>query len=84
MEGWAKGLQHNIKNELNTIEVTAIEHDSATAYIELTSYDDNGDGTVLVQSWSGYWYLIKENGRWVLDEADIQKLDSWVEDNETF
>ncbi|AGT33651.1 hypothetical protein M493_17215 [Geobacillus genomosp. 3] len=79
MAGWADGLQHNIKNEVNTIEVTALDGESATAYVELTSYDDNGDGTVLVQQWGGYWYLIKESGRWVLDDADIQKLDSRVE-----
>jgi hypothetical protein len=84
MEGWMKGLQHNIKNEINTVKVTKLEGDSATVYIELTSYDDNGDGTILIQNWGGYWQLVKENGRWALDEADIQKLDSRVENNETF
>jgi hypothetical protein len=46
MEGWGKGLQHNMKNEINTVEVTQLEGDSAAVYIELTSYDDNGDGTI--------------------------------------
>ena len=51
----------------------------AKAYIEMTSYDDQGDGTVLVQEWGGYWNLIKENGSWKLDDPDLEKLDSRVE-----
>jgi hypothetical protein len=45
----------------------------------MTSYDDNRDGTILVQDWAGYWNLVKENNRWTLDDPELQKVDSRVE-----
>ncbi|MGK0701476.1 hypothetical protein ACR3I8_19000 [Priestia flexa] len=45
----------------------------------MTSYDDNDDGTELVQEWEGYWSLVKEGGEWKLDSADLEKVDSRVE-----
>ncbi|MEM5017445.1 hypothetical protein WKH31_14210 [Metabacillus indicus] len=77
--GWEKGLQQNISDELTYIEVEQIEATKGRAYIEMTSYDDNSDGSTLVQNWNGYWHVVKENGRWVLDVAEITKINSRVE-----
>ncbi|TYR78878.1 hypothetical protein FZC66_17795 [Priestia megaterium] len=79
MNDWKKGLQANILDEVTRVEVTEIEGGHATAYIEMTSYDDKEDGSTLVQEWGGNWHLVKEDGRWKLNEADLEKLDSRVE-----
>jgi hypothetical protein len=79
MDGWVQGLQANINDEVTRIEVSDVEEDKATVYMEMTSYDDNGDGTTLVQKWGGYWHLVKENGHWSLDDADIEKLSAGIE-----
>ena len=79
--GWESGLQQNIYDELSMIEVEQIDGAKGMAYIEMTSYDDNKDGTTLVQEWAGYWYLVKENGRWTLDTPELSKVNSWVEHN---
>ena len=63
------------------IEVEQIDGVNGMAYIEMTSYDDNKDGTTLVQEWAGYWNLVKENGRWTLDNPDLSKVNSRVEHN---
>lgn len=78
-KGWEKGLQNNLSDEITYIEVQEIEETKGKVYIEMTSYDDNKDGTTLVQEWSGYWNVIKENGRWVLDSPEIDKIGSRVE-----
>lgn len=78
-KGWVKGLQANMYDELTYIEVQQIEDNKGRAYIEMTSYDDNSDGTTLVQQWSGYWHLVKEGGRWTLDDPELSKVGSWVE-----
>ncbi|WP_428909858.1 TcaA NTF2-like domain-containing protein [Niallia sp. Krafla_26] len=77
--GWEKGLQQNLYDELTRIEVEQIDGSNGVAYIEFTSYDDNSDGTILVQEWAGYWHLIKEGGSWTLDTPDLSKVNSWVE-----
>ena len=79
LSGWEKGFEKTIGDEVKVINVTSVDGDSAKAYIEMTSYDDEGDGTVLVQEWGGYWNLIKENGAWKLDVPDLEKLDSRIE-----
>ncbi|MDQ0243734.1 putative membrane protein YvbJ [Bacillus fengqiuensis] len=79
MDGWTKGLQQNLHDELNTVRVESIEGNTATAYIEMTSYDEQEDGSTLVQEWGGYWHLLKENGRWTLNEADLEKRGSRIE-----
>ena len=79
--GWEKGLEQNLIDELTTIEVEQIDGVNGRAYIEMTSYDDNKDGTILVQEWAGYWNLVKENGRWTLDKPDLSKVNSRVEHN---
>lgn len=79
--GWEKGLQQNLIDELTTIEVEQIDGVNGRAYIEMTSYDDNKDGTILVQEWAGYWNLVKENSRWTLDKPDLSKVNSRVEHN---
>ena len=78
-EGWEKGLQENIYDELTVVEVEQVESNKGRAYIEMTSYDDNQDGTTLVQEWAGYWGLVKESGRWTLDNPDLSKVNSRVE-----
>ena len=74
-----KGLQENINDELTYIDVEQVDSNRGRIYIEMTSYDDNRDGTILVQDWAGYWNLVKENNRWTLDDPELQKVDSRVE-----
>lgn len=79
-DGWIEGLQKNMYDEITNIQVEQTDENKGKVYIEMTSYDDNTDGTTLVQDWSGYWNLVKENGRWVLDEPNLSKVDSRVEE----
>ena len=79
LSGWEKGLQNTIKDDVTKVDVISVDGNKARAYIEMTSYDDQGDGTSLVQDWGGHWNLIKENGSWKLDEAELEKLGSRVE-----
>ena len=68
-----------MRDNVTKLDVISVDGNKAKAYIEMTSYDDQGDGTVLVQEWGGYWNLIKENGSWKLDDPDLEKLGSRVE-----
>lgn len=45
----------------------------------MTLYDDNQDGTTLVQEWAGYWGLVKENSRWTLGDPELSKINFMVE-----
>lgn len=76
---WSKGLQANSRDDVTEIQVTEVDGNEATAYIEMTSYDDNEDGSTLVQDWEGSWDLVKENGKWRLSEAHLDKVDSRTE-----
>ncbi|MED3878785.1 TcaA NTF2-like domain-containing protein [Priestia megaterium] len=76
---WEKGLQQNMYDELGTVEVKQIDANRATAYIEMTSYDDNNDGTTLVQKWVGNWNLVQEGGSWKLNKPELKKVSSKVE-----
>ena len=79
LDGWQKGLTNTMKDEVKTVNVISVDGDTAKAYIEMTSYDDQGDNTVLVQEWGGNWNLVKENGSWKLSDPELEKLDSRVE-----
>ncbi len=79
LAGWEKGLQKTMRDVVTTLDVISVDGNKAKAYIEMTSYDDQGDGSVLVQEWGGNWNLIKEGGSWKLDVPDLEKLDSRVE-----
>ncbi|WP_068674949.1 zinc ribbon domain-containing protein [Oceanobacillus sp. Castelsardo] len=79
VDGWAKGLEANIRDYVSTVQVQSVNENNAKAYLEMTSYDDQEDGSILVQEWEGYWNLIKENGQWRLDKAELEKVDSWKE-----
>ncbi|MCQ6277097.1 zinc-ribbon domain-containing protein [Bacillus sp. V3B] len=79
LDGWREGLEANIRDDVTTLEVESVDGNSAKAYIEMTSYDNQEDGTILVQEWGGYWNLVKENGQWTLDDPELKKLDSRVE-----
>ncbi|WP_349346562.1 TcaA NTF2-like domain-containing protein [Priestia megaterium] len=76
---WEKGLQQNMYDELGAVEVKQIDANRATAYIEMTSYDDNNDGTTLVQKWVGNWNLVQEGGSWKLNKPELKKVSSRVE-----
>lgn len=76
---WIKGLQKNMYDEITTIQVESVDENTGRVYLEMTSYDDNKDGTTLVQDWAGYWNLVLENGRWTLDVAELKKVDSRIE-----
>jgi len=79
LSDWKKWLQANTADNVTNIEVLDVSGNEARAYVEMTSYDDNDDGTELVQEWEGYWSLVKEGGEWKLDSADLEKVDSSVE-----
>ena len=68
-----------MSDEVTVLNVTEIDSDKAVAYVEMTSYDDNEDGTTLVQKWGGDWHLVKENGNWYLSKAKLSKLSSKTE-----
>jgi len=77
--GWEKGLKNNIQDVVTMLNVTDMNGGSAKAYMEMTSYDYQSDGSVLVQEWKGSWNLIKESDGWKLHSADIKKTASWTE-----
>ncbi|WP_409292633.1 zinc ribbon domain-containing protein [Peribacillus sp. SCS-37] len=79
LSGWEKGFADNLRDEVTTLRVESIDGDSASAYVEMTSYDGKDDGSTLVQEWGGNWSLVKENGVWALNKASLKKLDSRVE-----
>ncbi|MEN1967846.1 zinc-ribbon domain-containing protein [Lentibacillus sp. N15] len=79
VDGWASGLADNISDDVTAMEIERIDDDAAKAYIEMTSYDNQDDDSILVQEWEGYWTLVKENGKWKLDKSDLEKVDSWTE-----
>lgn len=79
LAGWEKGLKNTMKDEVTTVDIKSVDGNTAKAYIKMTSYDDQGDGTVLVQEWGGNWNLVKENGSWKLNDPELEKLDSRVE-----
>ena len=79
LAGWEKGLQENIRDDVTTVQVNNINGNSAKAYIEMTSYDSQEDGTILVQKWGGNWNLLKENGQWTLHDPELTKIGSRIE-----
>lgn len=76
---WSKGLQANSRDDVTDVQVTAVDGNEAKADIKMTSYDDNEDGSTLVQEWEGSWDLVKENEEWRLSEAHLEKVDSRTE-----
>lgn len=78
VDGWAEGLEANILDDVTTVEVKSVDGNAASAYIEMTSYDEQDDGSILVQKWKGDWNLVKENGEWKLDSTELEKVDSWT------
>jgi uncharacterized membrane protein YvbJ len=76
LAGFSKGLQENIRNEVNVVEVESVNGNMATAYFEMTSYDLKKDGSTVVKNWGGRWTLVKEAGYWSLDDPTIKLLDS--------
>jgi membrane-associated protein TcaA len=76
LAGFSKGLQENIRNEVNVVEVESVNGNMATAYFEMTSYDLKKDGSTVVKNWGGRWILVKEVGYWSLDDPTIKLLDS--------
>lgn len=79
LSDWSKGLKANQADQVNVLNVTEVNSDTAVAYVEMTSYDHNEDGTTLVQEWVGDWYLVKENGNWYLSKAKLSKLSTKTE-----
>jgi uncharacterized membrane protein YvbJ len=77
--GWEKGLKNNIQDIVTTLNVTELKENSAKAYIEMTSYDQQSDGKILVQEWKGNWKLVRESDGWKLHSADIKKTASRTE-----
>ena len=78
-DGWQKGFDKTLKDVVKKVDVISVDGNKAKAYIEMTSYDDEGNNKVLVQEWGGNWNLIKENGTWKLDVPELKKLSSRVE-----
>jgi len=80
VDGWAEGLEPNIRNDVTSVEVLDVDGDTAQVHMEMTSYDDQDDGTILIQDWKGSWSLIKENGSWKLDSNELESVDSRTEE----
>lgn len=78
LDGWSKGLTQNISDSVTELEVISIDGNTAKAYVEMTSYDQQDNGT-LVQEWGGNWNLVKESDGWRLDKAELEKLASRTE-----
>lgn len=78
LDAWSKGLQKNIEDNVTSFGTINVDGDTATAYIEMTSYDKSGANT-LVKEWSGNWNLVKESDGWKLDKAKLEKLNSRTE-----
>jgi len=76
MDGWTKGLQQNIQDVVTLLEVGDVDAQTATAYLEMTSYDQQDDGSTLIQYWGGNWSLVKEGSVWKLEKASLEKLGS--------
>src|SRR5699024_2376679 len=79
VDSWADGLEATLLDDVTTVEVKSVSDNEAVAYIEMTSYDEQDDGSVLVQEWEGDWSLVKENGTWKMDSTELEKVDSWTE-----
>ena len=78
LDDWSKGLQKNIEDNVTNLSAINVDGDTATAYIEMTSYDASGADT-LVKEWGGTWNLVRESDGWKLDKAELEKLDSRTE-----
>ncbi|WP_315906921.1 TcaA 3rd/4th domain-containing protein, partial [Priestia koreensis] len=72
-ESWAAGLKNTIKDDATVINVNQIDNSHASVTFSMTSYDAQTDGSTLVQTWSGTWYLVKEGYDWKLNDYDIKK-----------
>jgi len=79
VDSWSEGLEATIMDDVTTVEVIDVSGNKAIAYLEMTSYDEQDDGSVLVQEWEGDWNLVKENGTWKMDSTELEKVDSWTE-----
>lgn len=78
-EKWAQGLKANYRNDVQYVNVESIDGYEATASFKMTSYDQQADGTSLVQEWGGKWHLVKENDGWKLATPEIKNLGSRTE-----
>ncbi|MGE7218033.1 TcaA 3rd/4th domain-containing protein [Priestia koreensis] len=72
-ESWAAGLKNTIKDDATVINVNQIDDSHASVTFSMISYDAQTDGSTLVQTWSGTWYLVKEGYDWKLNDYDIKK-----------
>jgi len=78
-DGWTKGLEQNINDTVTMLNITSVDDTTAKAYVEMTSYDEQEDGSTLVQEWGGTWNLVKESDGWKLEKAQLEKLASRTE-----
>ena len=61
------------------MDVISVDGNKAKAYIEMTSYDDQGDGTDISPRVGRLLESYQGNGSWKLDDPDLEKLGSRVE-----
>nr|WP_275580441.1 zinc-ribbon domain-containing protein [Metabacillus iocasae] len=78
-DGWQKGLKANYNNIVHYADLEEVNGNKAVVSFSMTSYDEQEDGSTLVQEWGGQWYLVKEASGWKLETPEIEKLDSRVE-----
>lgn len=76
---WSNQLGNNWKNDVAISDIRIVDNSDAVVQFTLTSYDNESDGSTLVQKWGGTWNLIKESNQWLLDVPNISKLDSYTE-----
>ena len=79
-EGWVSGFNNTLSNQLLWIDVPvgAANETNATAKFRLKSRDRDHN-RIMVQIFEGEWHLVKENGRWMLDDASVKKVNSYYE-----
>lgn len=78
--GWVAGYDNTIMNRIDQISmIEPVRGNNARVRFQLTARDRAPGGRVLVQTFSGEWRLIYENGRWLMDDADVTKLSSRYE-----
>ncbi|WP_100401602.1 zinc ribbon domain-containing protein [Bacillus sp. FJAT-42315] len=76
---WSEGFDKNIGNTVNYATVEELNGDKAVASFEMVSHDYQADGSTLVQTWGGKWYLVKESTGWKLSKSEIKKLNAKIE-----
>jgi S1-C subfamily serine protease len=70
---WASGYRTTRSAQVANLQVSSRTSTTATVSFTLVTVDDSADGPV-TQRFSGSWSLVRAQGRWLLDQADIDRV----------